>query len=91
MEPTGDSDGTGGSVAGLEGEKGFLNELIAWAKRHYYHYTISVGTYSFYPVEGIMVNALTFTLFSLTAYYILRILVFLASCIDGLLRPTGKC
>lgn len=46
--------------------------LVSWVKRHYYHYSISTGTYSFYPAEKIMVNACTLTLFGLTAYYIFR-------------------
>lgn len=45
---------------------------MAWVKRHYYHYTISTGTYAFYPFERFVVNIFTVTLFSLMAYYTAR-------------------
>lgn len=61
--------------------------LVAWIKRHYYHYQISTGTYSFYPAEGFMVNAFTLTLFSLTAYYILRSIWFMSLFLMGLILP----
>lgn len=61
--------------------------LVSWVKRQYYHYSISTGTYSFYPAERIMVNAFTFTLLSLTAYYVLRGLWFGALCLGELVSP----
>ncbi|CBN77961.1 expressed unknown protein [Ectocarpus siliculosus] len=61
--------------------------LVSWVKRHYYHYTISTGTYSFYPVERVLVNAFTFTLFSLTAYYAARSAWFGALFIGDLISP----
>lgn len=59
--------------------------IVAWVKRHYYHYSISTGTYSFYPAERIMVNACTMTLFSLTAYYVLRGVWYALLCISALM------
>ena len=61
--------------------------LVAWTKRHYYHYQISVGTYSFYPAEGFMVNAFTLTLFGLTAYYAVRSLWLVTLFLGGLFFP----
>lgn len=61
--------------------------LIAWVKRHYYHYSISTGTYSFYPAERIMVNACTMTLFALTSYYIARGVWFALLCVSALVVP----
>lgn len=64
--------------------------LLSWVKRHYYHYSISTGTYSFYPVESVMVNACTFTLFSLLAYYIVRSVWFGALFIGDLVSPQSS-
>lgn len=62
--------------------------LLAWVQRHYYHYSISTGTYSFYPAERVMVNAFTLSLFCLIAYYIVRGVWFGLLCVGELVSPT---
>lgn len=62
--------------------------LVSWIKRQYYHYSISTGTYAFYPAERIMVNTCTFTMFTLTGYYILRSVWFGALYLGELVSPT---
>lgn len=80
---TGDYSGRGWSRRRRSRIMGF----VSWFKRHYYHYCISTGTYSFYPAESVMVNAGTFTLFSVTAYYILRCVWFGALFMGELVSP----
>lgn len=64
--------------------------LVSWVKRHYYHYSISTGTYAFYPAEKIMVNACTFTMFGLTAYYVIRSVWFMALYLGDLITPEAS-
>lgn len=73
------------TVGGVGGDRRM--GLVSWVKRQYYHYSISTGTYSFYPAERVMVNAFTFTLLSLTAYCALRGLWFGVLSLGELVSP----
>lgn len=61
--------------------------LFSWLKRHYYHYSISTGTYACYPVERVMVNAFNFTLIGLVAYYAARGVWFGVVLVGDLVLP----